>query len=656
MSDIKVSVFKKANLPNGVTLMDISTVLNSMRTGGKLKDVILDIASTTDKKERSNKKLDNLPVICFNGEFSYRNIGSLIKHNGLIIIDIDGLEDAEARKTEICNLPYVYACFISPSYKGIKFLVRIPEINVEELGTEESDFIFKEYFKALTEDIEGIDPSGKDTSRACFFSYDPDLYVNEDAEIYTKRVKVERPENYVENIEVVNFSGNSEEWCLDKVAEIVRSSADGERHAGLLNSSTLAGGYISAGRVDGYEIESVIQSAFNERPFNERYNYKKTISDGIKNGMHRPLYRDPKYDNVKKNEDLPYTIHPQLLENNIPVDNKTVTASDLMYVPFNEFEEDAEEMFLHGNPKGSDCRFPIGRELMSYKECFSTYIYSAPFSGKTQFTMSELVFLAERYGNKIAVYSKEIGEPKDVYAEVAAIFIGKLFTHKDENLKMNAAQKDKAAEFFNKHFYVIDPMYKKQNIDVTVQAIFHCVKDIEIKEGIHINNVYIDPLSEVDEDGEDRVDRFVKKVNKAVNDDARLNNRHNFLVSHVRDQTPVFDKESGTSWFPVPTAREISGGQNSFKQGYQMLCVYRPSPNRIDKETGVEYLDNETHIYIQKAKPKGVGFTGMYKLYFDWRTNRYYQDEALTDYPEAIETTQTSMDVQPNEDPNILPF
>lgn len=643
---MKVTVFKKANIPSGGISTDIETVLESMKTGGKLKEIVLDIANTEDKKERSRKKLDNLPVICFNGEFSYRNMESFIRHNGFIILDIDGLDDAKERKVEISKLPYVYSCFISPSYKGIKFIVKIPEIDVESLGSLESDYIFKEYFQALCEDIEGIDKSGKDTSRACFFSYDPEIYINKEAEVYTKRVDVKRPENYIEEIDVPDIE-KSQQWALDIIGKKVNESSSGSRHVELYAASRLAGGYVSGGIIDMYEAEAVLQSAFSSRAFDERYDYKKTIRDGMKNGLHYPVYEDPKYDKVNKKTEAPYEIHPQLIDE--PIQSGGVkTAADLMYVPFEDFEDEADEMYIKGNPKGLDCRHPKARDFISYKEGFTTFVYAAPFSGKTQWTISELVFLAERYGNKVAVYSKEIGEPKDVLAEVASTYIGSLFSHGDEDLKMTVEQKNKAKRFFKEHFYVIDPMYKKQTIDVTVEAIFHCIADIERKFDIKINNAYIDPLSEVDDAGEDRIDRFTKKANKLVNDDARINGRHNFLVSHIRDQQPIVDKDSGTTWFPVPTAREISGGQNSFKQGYQMVCVYRPSPHLMDKETQTEYLSNETHVYIQKSKPKGVGKAGMYKLYYDWKTNRYYETPDMRDYP-SVEQDKLKDQVEKGE-------
>ena len=36
------------------------------------------------------------------------------------------------------------------------------------------------------------------------------------------------------------------------------------------------------------------------------------------------------------------------------------------------------------------------------------------------------------------------------------------------------------------------------------------------------------------------------------------------------------------------------------------------------------YAENETHIIVQKSKPKGIGKTGKASIFWDWKKNRYY--------------------------------
>lgn len=55
-----------------------------------------------------------------------------------------------------------------------------------------------------------------------------------------------------------------------------------------------------------------------------------------------------------------------------------------------------------------------------------------------------------------------------------------------------------------------------------------------------------------------------------------------------------------------------------------MILIYRP-PIFLCNENGKPYEPNETHIIVQKAKPKGSAKIGLSSLYWDWKTNRYYE-------------------------------
>jgi len=609
--------------------VSLDKVLDGFKTGGKNRDLICDIAQQEDKKARAELK-KKLPIICFNGLFGRRKIEGLLAHSGYIVLDIDDLEGKEAaiaKRDEVSKKPFVKAAFLSPSYKGIKFLVKIPKI--EEDTPEKIDLKFKGYFNALQKVFPKLDPSGKDISRACFVSYDPDIYINDNPEEFTDFENVEKTGVKKADYEIPEIE-NSSLRDLQYLERKVYEANDGERHNVLLNISRLAGGFISAGRVTKDDAVLYLERGFTSRDYDANYDYKRTIEDGINYGLSYPKYKE---------DDYRETPHP---------DKKDPSSDGYdMYVPFPDFEEEAEDLYRNGNRRGLDGRFPVSREFMSYKIGFTTYIYSAPFSGKTQFAISELTYLAERYDWKIAVFSLEMGSPKDVLAEVASVYIGKLYNHSSKELKMTVQEKSKAIDFFKKHFYVLDPVHKKKDIEMTVDNILKEVRKIEDKEGVHINSVYIDPISELDDGGEERIHKFTHHVNKMVNKDARLYDRHNFLVSHVRDQQGILDKTENKTYYPMPTPRDVSGGQNTFKQGYQMVCVYRPPDFVMNKDTGDFYAENETHVDVQKAKPKGVGKKGKFTLYFDWKTNRYYEDKDCTVYSHAKEDdTQETLELK----------
>jgi acetolactate synthase small subunit len=172
-----VTIFKNIRDINTPFHKDLSFVLERIRTGTS-KDLVAEIRKEGDKSKRNEIK-KQLPAICFSGTFSKRSDDSLIKHSGLICLDFDGYETKEQMEEErkrIVSDSYVLSAFTSPSGNGLKVIVKIPD---------DSDN-HKRYFDALGQhfDSKHFDVSTKNVSRVCYESYDPDIYVNADADVW----------------------------------------------------------------------------------------------------------------------------------------------------------------------------------------------------------------------------------------------------------------------------------------------------------------------------------------------------------------------------------------------------------------------------------------------------------------------------------------
>jgi hypothetical protein len=186
---MKVSLFKTVidqhDLSNPA-IVDAISVLRGIKNG-RWKALVNDVRMQHNKEGRDKVK-KKMPAVVFAGEFSYRSIDSFNKGSGLVTIDFDGLseqgiEDIEGR---LKQLPFVFAIFRSPSNKGVKAIIRA------NFGTYED---FKSVFCAIDDhlgQLESFDMQNSDISRACFVSYDPNLYLNEEATLF---------EGYVDNWE-----------------------------------------------------------------------------------------------------------------------------------------------------------------------------------------------------------------------------------------------------------------------------------------------------------------------------------------------------------------------------------------------------------------------------------------------------------------------
>lgn len=158
-----VSIFKSVFETNTPYHKDILYVLDRIKKGNS-KDKVKSIREGT-----GNKK--TLPGVCFNGTFKKRDAASIIDYSGLIILDFDKFNsqnDAVEFKNNLREDSYVFSCWISPSGKGVKVLVKISSNDISG------------HFNALKNHFNSnnFDDSGKDVCRFCFESYDPELHIN----------------------------------------------------------------------------------------------------------------------------------------------------------------------------------------------------------------------------------------------------------------------------------------------------------------------------------------------------------------------------------------------------------------------------------------------------------------------------------------------
>jgi KaiC/GvpD/RAD55 family RecA-like ATPase len=152
-------------------------------SGGKYQQDIQDLISLRESsgEERYTESKKMLPSVTFAGTFTKRAMDSLKEWSGMIILDIDGLSTAQVNhyKVAFAEDKHVHACFISPSQAGLKILIKV--LNV--VGPENHLRAFlalEDYFK--NNYAVALDKSGKDISRLCYVSYDPEMYFNPDSE------------------------------------------------------------------------------------------------------------------------------------------------------------------------------------------------------------------------------------------------------------------------------------------------------------------------------------------------------------------------------------------------------------------------------------------------------------------------------------------
>lgn len=170
----KISVFYGRKDPVPKHEVPVVKILNAIKNG-KWKDLIEWLDQETDEHERAEIK-GQFPAVTFSGTFSHRKVEKIINYTHLLVIDLDKkyihIPFDEAFKC-IIECPFVISAFRSPS-GGIKALA-YSKIKKER----HNDLFFpciEDYF--MRKFGLRLDPSGKDVSRLCFISYDPNLYLS----------------------------------------------------------------------------------------------------------------------------------------------------------------------------------------------------------------------------------------------------------------------------------------------------------------------------------------------------------------------------------------------------------------------------------------------------------------------------------------------
>jgi len=179
------------------TQINLGQIIELVKNGGSFKDTVQEIRTTVDETNKSLLK-KTLPAVTISGQFiNSRNLKELINHSGFLHIDFDKVDNLEKSMEILKKDLFSFSVFLSPSGNGIKVLVKISNNKIEHSKCFKSleKYYQKEY------DLK-IDPQCKDITRAMFLSYDPDIFVNENSEVF----------------EIIKYATNNIiERCIEKV-------------------------------------------------------------------------------------------------------------------------------------------------------------------------------------------------------------------------------------------------------------------------------------------------------------------------------------------------------------------------------------------------------------------------------------------------------
>jgi len=260
----------QSNTLTPTTLADVFKEL----TSDKHRPVIEQVRTEQDKDKRNAIK-KRIPYFVPAGLFrdNVRKKAEWVEDSGAVILDVD--EYDTVKSSELVGLasvmPTTLGAFLSPS-GGLKVIVKTEPTDC----TPEAYLRKWEHVKGVYEKELGVevDPSGKDPSRACFFSYDRGAYYNPDAD----PLPIPEPEEPEE----VDLSG-----IMGQEREQYNPSGDADRVDAYLariystEGQNGSSGLMTACRaiVDGYDITDTAEQMARLSKWNQSGNAQPPWSD-----------------------------------------------------------------------------------------------------------------------------------------------------------------------------------------------------------------------------------------------------------------------------------------------------------------------------------------------------------------------------------------
>ena len=240
---VQVSWFedKKISTPSGRLVLDqVADIIRNPRCtflGGK----VLQLTTTARKMlDRGDKQAydhwkGKMPAFTPAGLFGERRaISCCIAETGAALIDFDHLSEDVCQEVlkKAKTLSYVVFAWRSLSRAGIHLLITLPNIGTFKENIEPAQ---RQVIKDMAIPGLELDKVCKDVSRLCYFNYDPELFVNWDAEpmvlseevkasVQTPRRKDVPRRGVVNKPDIRLFMADLERYFNAKMAGLVKGS------------------------------------------------------------------------------------------------------------------------------------------------------------------------------------------------------------------------------------------------------------------------------------------------------------------------------------------------------------------------------------------------------------------------------------------------
>lgn len=286
-------------------------------------------------------------------------------------------------------------------------------------------------------------------------------------------------------------------------------------------------------------------------------------------------------------------------------------------------------------------------EFMSLKRGYPIFLAADSGIGKTEFCFDLLINASVLHNFMNLILSPETGDAEEITEYIIEKASGKSIDPKSDNT-LTEEEYDKYLGWVHNHFRILDRHRGWDDsllgMPLNLKNFFEQIdKEEKILMGnrYHFDSILVDPFNELDDVLGPNIAGNVKDELDVLLKWTKAKNYVTILTNHTNPRKKI-QMTAGNGmrylWMPPATKEDWAFGQQFNRKGYQMIYLDKPHEKMQDDEA----MDGDTHclhsqahfynmreVYIQKSKPKGVGKTGMTRMFYNHKTQRYYEVDSI---------------------------
>jgi hypothetical protein len=560
--------------------ISIDLALNRIKNGNS-KKLVEEIRNTLDK-EKAGELKKNLPCICFSGKFgSDRKDEQIISHSKFLVLDFDNVYELRDKQTDIISHKFVYACWVSPSGNGLKALVKIAN------GDKHRD-----HFEALEEIFPEVDKSGKNPSRVCYESYDADIYINPNADIFKKIKKTEKIVTFERTVDDQKIFKNLLTWLSNKSEAFVT----GERNNFIFKLACACCRYgIPEHTANGLiHTEFLSNSEFTKREADNAISSAYRVNS--KNYGSASFDKEQLVDKITRKE-------IEVEKANIEEDGRL---KDVIYGI--DVKEQALSLYESGYATVNGIGVKEMDDSFKPKKGEITVLTGIGNYGKSSWKKWYQAMRMILYGEKFATFSPEDNPPEEYYHDFVEILLGCDCTPANPNRPSRQVY-EYTYDFVCKHIFYVYP----KNVTPTPQYIMEVFLQLIVKEGV--DGVDIDPFNQLANNYQNfgGRDKYLEWVLSLFSRFSQINNVYFWIIAH-----PIKMQKGSDGNYPCPDVFDIADGALWNNKLDNILVYHRPYGQTDPQNPTCEFHSKKIR------RQKIVGKKGFFLFEMLFRTRRFF--------------------------------